>query len=81
MVDSIWSRGLKKCVRELEAGDYPVWWDGFADVILRGHTSSCDDNPYLSYVADEKQKHLHYRKGAAAAESLLRSLEKGGNHD
>jgi hypothetical protein len=79
MTDSLWHKTLQKCVRELiSSGDYPVWLDGFADVILFDHTS--DDNDNL-YVPQEQPQHHHYRSGALAAESLFRSIEKEGFRD
>ena len=46
-----------------------VWLDGFQDVLLRGHSSHSDDNPY---DRDEHSKERHayeqYQQGALAAE-------------
>jgi len=62
---------LHQCGRILLVGERPVWWDGFLNVILRGETSSADDNPYL---AQEQPEHDQYRAGAIAGESLLANL-------
>jgi len=73
MTNSLWHNSLKKSMRELTTGDYPLWMDGFADVFLHGHTSDDNDNPY---VPQEPRQHRDYREGALAAESLISSARK-----
>jgi hypothetical protein len=68
-----WRKRLSASTRALIAPDAPVWWDGFSDVILHGHSASVDDNPYLN-DGHEGRDHRQYRAGARAAVSLLRNL-------
>lgn len=64
-----WRNELSKACRSLQTmGDYPVWWDGFSNVIMRGETSHDDDN---TYGVREQPEHDEYKRGAIAAESLL----------
>ena len=72
-----WRNRLSAATRALIAPEAPVWWDGFSDVILHGHSASVDDNPYLN---DEHEggDHRRYRAGARAAVSLLRNLANVG---
>lgn len=51
-----------------------VWFDGFTDVLLLGHSSRPDDNPYCPEIEEERDHLQAYRAGAMAAESLLKTL-------
>ena len=55
-------------------GPPSVWFDGFTDVLLLGHSSHPDDNPYCPEIEEEIAHFQAYRAGAKAAESLLRTL-------
>lgn len=68
-----WKKRLSAATRTLIAPDAPLWWDGFSDVILHGHSASVDDNPYLN-DEHEGRDHRRYRAGAGAAVVLLRNL-------
>ncbi len=65
-----WVAALKESVRKLETGDYPVWWDGFANVLVNGQNAA--DNTYDQH--HEACQYREYRAGALAAESLMHSI-------
>tara|TARA_R100000231_G_scaffold98576_1_gene73623 strand:- start:218 stop:448 length:231 start_codon:yes stop_codon:yes gene_type:complete len=60
---------IKKALEIIMQGDYPVWWDGFSNVVLGGETADWTDNTYLKEI--ETMEHFNYRAGAIAAESLI----------
>jgi|TARA_R100001198_G_scaffold95130_4_gene80237 hypothetical protein len=64
-----WKKKLKQATVELSSGDYPVWWDGFRNVLVHRETSDWTDNPYLEAI--EQLEYKNYKAGAMAAESLL----------
>ena len=67
-------------------GDYPVWWDGFSNVVIGGETSDWMDNVYLKEIDSqclkteldftrERDLNLNYKSyeaGAIAGESLIK---------
>jgi hypothetical protein len=65
-----WKQKLVAATKELCSREYPIWWDGFMCVIVDGHSSCDEDNPYN--VA-ETPAYEDYKAGAKAAESLLKS--------
>ena len=64
-----WKTKLNKAANDLSSGDYPIWWDGFRNVLLHRETPDWNDNPYLE--KSEQLEHNNYKAGAIAAESLL----------
>jgi hypothetical protein len=48
-----------------------AYFSAFEDVVVRGHTSSRDDNPHFP---EEQPSHDLYQSGAVAAEKLLAEL-------
>ena len=64
-----WKKKLKQATVELSSGDYPVWWDGFRNVLVNSETSNSHDNPYSEKL--EQLEYKNYKAGAMAAESLL----------
>jgi transcriptional regulator with XRE-family HTH domain len=66
---SAWVKLLSKSVSDLEhSGEYPVWWDGFADSLLRSHSAVPEDNPYNS--KHESVMFEDYMAGSKAGRSL-----------
>jgi hypothetical protein len=66
----MWIDQLIEASGTLCCDDYPVWWDGFYDVIAYGGSSHSDDNTYDKDL--ETELYNEYRAGAKAAESLLK---------
>ena len=60
---------IKKALEIIRQGDYPVWWDGFSNVVLGGETADWTDNTYLKEI--ETVEYVNYKAGAIAAESLI----------
>ena len=55
--------------------DYPVWLDGFHNVLAHGESSHADDNPFLP-TGEERSDHIEYREGTRAAESLMKAYRQ-----
>lgn len=80
----LWQNRLVLASRKLRVGDdYPVWWDGFHNVMARNESSDDNDNPYLrpgnpvfKGRIEESPYYEEYRAGALAAESLKKAIAR-----
>ena len=63
---------LRRIEALAETGNFPVWWQGFFGVVIRGETSHVWDNLYD--ILSEQWAHDAYKAGAAAGETFLHSL-------
>jgi len=66
-----WKNKLRQADGILSSWNYPIWWDGFRNVVLRGESSDLSDNPYFP---EEQPHHDQYKAGAIAGESLLANV-------